>query len=69
MCPNRLAAETLATDLKPDGFNISINVGTAAGQTVMHVHVIPRCFGNQPDPRGGMRCICPELANYWRDDR
>ena len=63
----RLASQTLATELKPDGFNIGINVGPAAGQTVMHLHVhlIPRYRGDQPDPRGGIRRIFPELADYW----
>lgn len=41
----------------PDGFNIGVNEGTAAGQTVfhLHVHVIPRYTGDVPDPRGGIR--------------
>jgi diadenosine tetraphosphate (Ap4A) HIT family hydrolase len=41
----------------PDGFNIGINEGAAAGQTVfhLHVHVIPRYAGDVPDPRGGIR--------------
>ena len=52
---------------KPDGFNIGINDGTAAGQTVMHLHIhlIPRYAGDQPDPRGGIRWIFPEKADYW----
>lgn len=51
----------------PDGFNIGINVGKAAGQTVMHLHIhlIPRYAGDQPDPRGGVRWIFPEKADYW----
>jgi len=38
-----------------------------AGQTVMHLHVhlIPRYAGDQPDPRGGIRLIFPERADYW----
>lgn len=52
---------------KPDGFNIGINDGTAAGQTVMHLHIhlIPRYSGDQPDPRGGVRWIFPDKAAYW----
>jgi len=43
--------------LRPDGYNIGINDGAAAGQTVMHVHrhVIPRYRGDRPDPGGKMR--------------
>ena len=55
----------------PDGFNIGINDGTAAGQTVMHLHVhlIPRYAGDRPDPRGGVRWIVPEKADYWSHRR
>jgi diadenosine tetraphosphate (Ap4A) HIT family hydrolase len=44
---------------KPDGYNIGVNVGAAAGQSRMHVHVhlIPRYAGDVPDPRGGIRCV------------
>lgn len=51
----------------PDGFNIGINDGAAAGQTVMHLHIhlIPRYAGDQPDPRGGVRWIFPDKADYW----
>jgi len=44
---------------KPDGYNIGINVGEDAGQTVfhLHVHVIPRYRGDVEDPRGGVRNI------------
>ena len=52
----------------PDGYNIGINDGTAAGQTVMHVHVhlIPRYQGDADDPRGGVRWIFPQRAEYWK---
>ncbi len=52
---------------KPDGYNIGINNGPAAGQTVMHLHMhlIPRYKGDLPDPRGGVRWILPENAVYW----
>lgn len=51
---------------KPDGYNVGFNAGTAAGQTVahVHVHVIPRYLGDVPDPRGGVRYVIPEKANY-----
>lgn len=53
---------------KPDGYNIGINNGAAAGQTVMHLHMhlIPRYAGDQPDPRGGVRWIFPDKAAYWK---
>jgi len=53
----------------PDGFNVGINVGEAAGQTVfhLHVHVIPRYRGDVPDPRGGVRHVVPSRANYLTD--
>jgi diadenosine tetraphosphate (Ap4A) HIT family hydrolase len=51
----------------PDGYNIGINVGEAAGQTVphAHLHVIPRYRADVPDPRGGIRRIIPARAQYW----
>ena len=60
--------QRLLTDLKPDGFNIGLNDGLAAGQTVMHahVHVIPRWSGDVPDPRGGIRWVIADKAAYWK---
>ena len=59
--------ERLLTGLKPDGFNIGVNDGLAAGQTIdhAHVHVIPRQKGDVPDPGGGIRWIIDDKANYW----
>jgi len=59
----------LQRDLSPDGFNVGLNDGKAAGQTVMHahVHLIPRRLGDVPDPRGGIRWILPDHAAYWED--
>ena len=53
--------------LHPDGYNLGVNVGEAAGQTVAHahLHVIPRYAGDTPDPRGGIRWILPAKAPYW----
>lgn len=56
----------LDEELRPDGYNIGINAGEAAGQTVMHlhVHVIPRYRGDVDDPRGGVRHVIPGKGNY-----
>jgi diadenosine tetraphosphate (Ap4A) HIT family hydrolase len=53
---------------RPDGYNIGINVGGAAGQTVphLHVHVIPRYRGDVEDPTGGVRHVIPSKGNYLR---
>ena len=58
----------LDRERKPDGYNIGINNGAAAGQTVMHLHMhlIPRYKGDRTDPRGGVRWIFPEKAAYWK---
>jgi diadenosine tetraphosphate (Ap4A) HIT family hydrolase len=52
---------------RPAGFNIGINEGEVAGQTVMHLHIhlIPRYTGDMPDPRGGIRWLFPDKAVYW----
>ena len=52
---------------KPDGYNIGINDGSAAGQTVphLHIHLIPRYAGDIEDPRGGVRWVMSEKARYW----
>jgi diadenosine tetraphosphate (Ap4A) HIT family hydrolase len=51
----------------PDGYNLGVNVGVAAGQTVWHahLHLIPRYAGDCGDPRGGVRWILPAKARYW----
>ena len=62
--------EHLASNLSPapDGFNLGLNDGPAAGQTVLqlHFHVIPRYTGDVPDPRGGIRHVIPGKARYWQ---
>lgn len=51
----------------PAGFNVGINDGAAAGQTVPHVHIhlIPRYTGDVADPRGGVRWVIPGRGDYW----
>jgi diadenosine tetraphosphate (Ap4A) HIT family hydrolase len=61
------AKVTLDAEHQPDAYNIGINDGVAAGQTVphMHIHLIPRYVGDRLDPRGGVRWVLPEKAKYW----
>ncbi|AGC42121.1 helicase [Myxococcus stipitatus DSM 14675] len=56
----------LDAELRPDGYNLGINVGAAAGQTVfhLHVHVIPRFQGDVGDARGGVRHVIPHKGNH-----
>jgi len=58
--------EFLDGEYAPDGYNIGINDGTAAGQTIMHlhIHVIPRYVGDMEDPKGGVRGVIPEKQKY-----
>src|SRR5206468_4980041 len=51
---------------QPDGYNIGVNVGEAAGQTVfhLHLHVIPRYRRDVANPRGGIRHVVPSKASY-----
>lgn len=62
------AQQELDGIFRPDGYNIGINDGVAAGQTVphLHIHLIPRYFGDLPDPRGGVRWVIPDKASYWK---
>ena len=59
----------LNAELNPEAYNIGINDGPQAGQTVphMHMHLIPRFVGDVADPRGGVRWILPAKVKYWRD--
>jgi len=57
----------LDRDHRPHGYNLGVNVGSVAGQTVdhAHLHIIPRYPGDVPEPRGGIRWIIPRRARYW----
>lgn len=56
----------IETKYNPDGYNIGMNCGEAAGQTVMHFHchIIPRYAGDMDDPRGGVRHCIPSKGRY-----
>ena len=58
--------EFLQKEYNPDGFNLGVNCGETAGQTVFHahIHVIPRYKGDVPNPRGGIRHVIPGKGNY-----
>jgi diadenosine tetraphosphate (Ap4A) HIT family hydrolase len=60
------AKRLIELEFNPDGYNIGMNCGEAAGQTVFHFHchVIPRYKGDMANPRGGVRHCIPEKGNY-----
>ena len=62
-----LARAHIEKTATPDGYNIGVNAGEAAGQTIghAHLHVIPRRRGDVADPRGGIRWVVPAKAAYW----
>ena len=61
------AKRGLDEEFHPDGYNLGVNDGKAAGQTVphLHLHLIPRYSGDREDPRGGVRWVLPQKAKYW----
>ena len=61
------AKRRLEKEFHPAGYNIGINDGAAAGQTVphLHIHLIPRYKDDVKDPRGGVRWVIPDKADYW----
>ena len=65
------AREHVCRSHAPSGYNIGINEGSAAGQTVvhLHVHLIPRFPGDSQDPKGGVRWVIPDKADYWSQRR
>jgi diadenosine tetraphosphate (Ap4A) HIT family hydrolase len=60
------AKKLLDGRFKPDGYNMGINVGAPAGQTVTHchIHLIPRRSGDSVNPRGGVRGVIAGKADY-----
>lgn len=58
--------EIKALDPSVTGFNIGMNAGVSAGQTILHchVHLIPRREGDMADPRGGVRGVIPDKQKY-----
>ena len=58
----------LDEEFKPDGYNIGVNIGAAAGQSIFHVHIhiIPRYQGDVENPQGGVRHVIPSKGHYKR---
>ena len=57
----RSERDQIAKAHRPDGYNIGVNDGASAGQSIPHTHwhLIPRSRGDHPDPRGGVRHVIP----------
>jgi diadenosine tetraphosphate (Ap4A) HIT family hydrolase len=62
----RRVKEALQEQFGPEGFNVGVNCGAVAGQSVWHahIHVIPRYSGDVPKPRGGVRNIIQGKGDY-----
>jgi diadenosine tetraphosphate (Ap4A) HIT family hydrolase len=62
----KLRSSILAEDYEVEGFNIGMNAGAAAGQTIFHchIHLIPRRKGDVENPRGGVRHVIPGKGFY-----
>jgi diadenosine tetraphosphate (Ap4A) HIT family hydrolase len=62
------ARDYLVKAHSPGGFNVGVNCGSTAGQSVPHVHIhlIPRYQGDMEDPRGGVRGVIPSKQKYQR---
>ncbi|GAB6070646.1 HIT family protein [Thiomicrorhabdus hydrogeniphila] len=56
----------LDLEYTPDGYNIGVNCGEVAGQSIphAHIHIIPRYKNDMPDPKGGVRGVIPEKQRY-----
>lgn len=62
----QLAKDLICEQYIPAGYNIGMNCGAEAGQTVFHFHchIIPRYAGDMEDPRGGVRHVIPSKGAY-----
>lgn len=62
----RIVRDRIMRDFKPDSFNIGVNDGPAAGQTIHHhhMHIIPRYTGDVANPRGGVRHVITGRGDY-----
>jgi len=60
------AKASLEEQYCPQGYNVGVNVGRVAGQTIdhVHVHLIPRYEGDMENPRGGVRGVIPKKQKY-----
>jgi diadenosine tetraphosphate (Ap4A) HIT family hydrolase len=69
-CMGLIKEEKIRIDeeFNPDGYNVGVNVGPAAGQSIFHVHIhiIPRYKGDVENPQGGIRHVIPKKAYYTR---
>ena len=61
-----VAKNLIEKEYQPDGYNIGMNCGETAGQTVFHFHchIIPRYQGDMENPRGGVRHCVKGKGNY-----
>ena len=64
----KIKKEILLKDALVRGFNIGINIGKTAGQSVLHchIHLIPRREGDVENPQGGIRSVIPSKQHYKR---
>ena len=62
----RVREMVMAEDTTVTGFNVGVNIGTSAGQTILHCHfhLIPRRNGDVANPRGGIRNVIPGKGDY-----
>ena len=63
----KLKGRIIDNDPSVTGFNIGVNIGESAGQTIFHahIHLIPRRKGDTPNPRGGVRGVIPDRMSYY----